>query len=344
MEETENKANNEMSSDDVATKNVFSQGRLPIRRQLLVLAGVLTVMFAVGGTSAYLTRDRSEPLPEDTTPTYVATRSGDDDAAVLFSNVELVAESAFVLDVRAGKVMYEKEPDVEWPLASITKLMTALVAKEIVAEGAVIPITADALKQSGDNGFSAGERFSYKKLSDLVLVQSSNDGAYALASAAGALLDPISPESAFVKAMNVRARELGLSSTTFRNPTGLDVSASEAGSYGTAREVAKLMSYILANHPELLEETVIPAANIESEDGGTHEARNTNRVVGEIAKVIGSKTGYTTLAGGNLVMAFDAGLDRPIIAVVLGSSYQGRFSDMVKLVEATLNEINSQNR
>lgn len=341
MDELEKNANQDETS---VTASPSTQGRLPVRKQLLVLTGVLSVMFAVGGVTAYLAHDKELPIPIDTTPANIGIKSGGEQDAVRFSDLEVLAKSAIVLDVSSGNVFYEKEPDKKWPLASITKLMTALVAKEIVTEGSVIPITANALQQSGDNGLLLGEKFSYKKLSDLVLLMSSNDGAYALASVAGALLDPASPESAFVKAMNVRARELGLSSTTFRNPTGLDISASEAGSYGTAREVAELMSYILANYPELLEETVVAKTTIGSINGETHAINNTNRVVGEIAKVIGSKTGYTTLAGGNLVMAFDAGLARPIVAVVLGSSYQGRFSDMVQLVEATLNEINSQNQ
>lgn len=344
MEETENKENIAEISKGEVTEEILKQNRLPVQKQLLVLVGVLAIMFTLGGASAYLARDRSTPVLEEELPTYMVTETDASKDVARFSDLKLLAESVFVFDIRAEKVLYEKDPDKKRPLASIAKLMTALVAKEIINEGTMIPITADALKQAGDNGLRSGERFSYKKLSDLVLLVSSNDGAYALSAAAGTLLDPNSPETAFVKAMNVRARELGLSSTTFRNPTGLDISKDEAGSYGTAREVAKLMSYILLNYPELIEETTVSKAVIDSEGGEAHAAYNTNLVVGEIAKVIGSKTGYTTLAGGNLVMAFDAGLDRPIVAVVLGSSYQGRFSDMVKLIETTLYEINNQNQ
>lgn len=341
MDESENKEN--ISETDMS-KNQSTRSRMPVRKQLLVLTGVLAIMFTLGGATAYFGREKTELAPTEVVPGNMVFETRDDEEMVKFSDLDILAKSAFVFDVQSGQVLFQKAPDTELPLASIAKLMTALVAKEIVEEGTVVPITADALKQSGDNGLLPGELFSYKKLSDLVLLVSSNDGAYALASAAGAVLDAESPESAFVKAMNVRARELGLSSTSFRNPTGLDISDKEAGSYGTAREVAELMAFILENYPELLEETLVTNTVIGSASGETHAVNNTNRVVGEIAKVIGSKTGYTTLAGGNLVMAFDAGLARPIVAVVLGSSYQGRFSDMVQLVEATLNEINSQNQ
>lgn len=335
---------NTTQPDGFRPEGSASRSGMPVNKQLMVLVGVLAIMFVVGGTSAYLAHDKKIPDQQEVIPTHVVEHSNNDTDGTRFSDINLLAESALVMDARSGEILYEKEPDTRRPLASITKLMTALVAKEIVAEGAVIPITAAALEQSGDNQLRAGEKFSYKKLSDLMLLVSSNDGAYALSSAAGALLDPDTPETAFVKAMNVRARELGLSFTTFRNPTGLDISESEAGAYGTAREVAKLASYILANYPDLLESTTRSDAVIGNEDGEVHAVHNTNLVVDEIAKVIGSKTGYTTLAGGNLVTAFDVGLDRPMVAVVLGSSYQGRFSDMVKLVQATLNEINSQNQ
>ena len=64
--------------------------------------------------------------------------------------------------------------------------------------------------------------------------------------------------------------------------------------------------------------------------------------MGNIAGVLASKTGYTTLAGGNLVVAFDAGLNHPVIVAVLGSSYNGRFSDVTTLIEAAKAALNTQ--
>ncbi len=69
-------------------------------------------------------------------------------------------------------------------------------------------------------------------------------------------------------------------------------------------------------------------------DGEYHDAINTNDIVSRIPNLIGSKTGYTDLAGGNLTVAFDAGFDRPIIITVLGSSREERFTDVLKLVNA----------
>lgn len=172
-----------------------------------------------------------------------------------------------------------------------------------------------------------------------MLLVSSNDGAYALGAFAGGALNANNPENAFVEAMNVRAKELGLKQTYFRNPTGLDLTETEAGAYGSARDVATLLEYILEKEPQLLEMTTEAEAVFLNESGQAHEASNTNYVVEVIPNAIASKTGYTTLSGGNLAVAYNVGLNHPVIAVVLGSTHQGRFSDILKLVEASRNEI-----
>ncbi|MCB9818904.1 D-alanyl-D-alanine carboxypeptidase [Candidatus Nomurabacteria bacterium] len=323
--------------------SVNKTSNMPVRRQLAIVALLLLGIFSFGASALWLGGDsdngggmtaslvQSEELDENET----------DVERISFDDLEILAQSAIVIDVQTDEVLYQKSPDESLPLASITKLMTALVASEVVEANDVIPITANALDQAGDSGLQSGERFSYKSLIDLVLLTSSNDGAYALSAYVGGALDSYEPEVAFVKAMNVRAKELGLSQTSFRNPTGLDISETEAGAYGSARDVAKLMKYILESSPELLEATTYIDTSVYSESGTLHKADNTNYVVDAIPNTIASKTGYTTLSGGNLVVAFNVGLNRPVIAVVLGSTHQGRFSDILKLVEATKSEIMS---
>ena len=316
--------------------------RLPVEKQLAVL-GVLAIgIFGVGGfTYIKNSLDKSREIADTASlasqEASVAPVGGE--LVDPFVGLSLGAQSVLVFDVRQQEIIYERSADTKWPLASITKLMTALVAHEIVDDQLVVPITKEALEQSGESGLLEGQRFSLGRLMDLILLTSSNDGAYALAAAAGAALDSSSPAEAFVKAMNVRAKELGLSNTYFRNPTGLDITEDEAGAYGTARDVAKLMEYIYTHHPYLLEETTNRNSAINDLSGVAREARNTNPVIDAIPGALGSKTGYTTLSGGNLAVVFNAGADRPVIVVVLGSSHQGRFSDVLKLVEATREEL-----
>jgi D-alanyl-D-alanine carboxypeptidase len=99
---------------------------------------------------------------------------------------------------------------------------------------------------------------------------------------------------------------------------------------------------MLEKHPELLEATKYQTIEIDSLDK-THKAQNTNMDVDQIPGLIASKTGYTSMAGGNLVIAFDASIGRPIIVVVLGSSLDGRFTDVSKLVSASQNYISQAN-
>lgn len=99
--------------------------------------------------------------------------------------------------------------------------------------------------------------------------------------------------------------------------------------------MAFLMEYIVLNEPDILTFTREDRTRVYSDTGQYHDAENTNYYVDKIPGLIGSKTGYTDLAGGNLVIAFNAGLNRPVVAVVLGSTLQERFTDIAKLVAET---------
>lgn len=311
-----------------------TQNGMPVVRQLLMLSLVLLAIFSasfVPKTLAKLQGDeRERPATEltEVDPTSSAPNTA------VFDGIDIRGTSAFVWDVNAQRVLYEKAPDEQLPIASITKLMTALVAFKIIDENADIEIGASAISQDGESGFMAGERFTLRTLADLTLISSSNDGAFAIAAAAGALLDEEDPARTFVEAMNVEAEELGMTQTYFRNPTGLDISTTEPGAESSARDIAFLMEHILKEHPGLLEATTRSSSVFYNENGAYHETENTNYALGDIPGIIGSKTGYTTLAGGNLAVAFDASLNRPIIVVVLGSTWSDRFGDVVKLSDA----------
>jgi D-alanyl-D-alanine carboxypeptidase len=135
--------------------------------------------------------------------------------------------------------------------------------------------------------------------------------------------------------MNVEAKKIALPQSYFLNETGLDESVTESGGYGSADDVAKLVQYILKNHPDILESTKYSSISIKSLSGA-HIAKNTDILADKIPGLLASKTGYTALAGGNLVVAFDTSIGRPFIAVVLGSTESGRFTDMQKLVDAAM--------
>jgi len=130
-----------------------------------------------------------------------------------------------------------------------------------------------------------------------------------------------------------------LTQTYFINPTGLDTNKTISGGYGSARDAAKLLEYAVINMPDIIESTRHTAINFESLSDINHRATNTNSSIDTLPGLIASKTGYTDLAGGNLVIAFDAGINRPIIISVLGSTQSGRFEDIEKLVNASLKSL-----
>jgi D-alanyl-D-alanine carboxypeptidase len=308
---------------------------IPVVRQLALLGTILLLLLGTAITPKLAAVFASAPAEDaahaaESAPT---ASSSAPESGEPFADIQLRAKAAYVWDVNNQKALYKKDEAKQLPLASITKLMTALIAHEVLDDSSKVTIDSLSVRQDGDSGLREGEVFSRLSLTDLTLMSSSNDGAFALAAAVGNVLKEGSGATAFVNAMNVRAKELGLHETFYKNPTGLDISPQEAGAYGSARDMAFLMEYILKNDPDILTYTTENGARVYSESGAAHDAENTNYYVDKIPGLIGSKTGFTDLAGGNLIVAFDAGLDRPIIAVVLGSTQQERFTDVLKLVK-----------
>ena len=281
-----------------------------LRKLLVPFAVILTLVL-----SSWATKEGEEILPE--TPSYKEVGQNPFDTLMVF------AQSAYILDVNHNEVLYEKNSGAQLPLASVTKLMTALLAAEALEKNRISLESLKIPKSVWD----------FDELITYTLVTSSNEGAQELASAVTAL----SPQGKdFVSIMNEKAREIGLSQTYFINPTGLDVGGRIGGGYGSARDVAYLMRYALIHYPDMLDGTRYGTVSLETKNGGELLAENTNTAVGMIPGVIGSKTGTTALAGGNLVIAFDAGLNRPIIISLLSGTEENRFRDAQRLAWATL--------
>jgi len=257
-----------------------------------------------------------------------------------FQNISLEARSTYIADLNTGEVLYSKNENEKLPLASITKLMTALVGRERMSESAVLTISKEDLSIEGDSGLREGERWRLGDLLRLMLLVSSNDAARAVATFVGSngnsniLGYPASAREHFVQMMNEKAVALNLPQMQFFNESGLDVSTSQNGGYGTAREVALLFAEIWKKYPEIIETTSRDSVKIFSQDTIAHYLINTNNITGHIPGLIASKTGFTDLSGGNLAVIFDKGVGDIFVAVVLGSSYKGRFEDMQKLVSA----------
>lgn len=259
-----------------------------------------------------------------------------------FKNVSLVARAAYVFDIRTNTVLFAMNENETLPLASVTKLMTALVARESIPASVVLTLTKDDLVAEGDSGLRSGERWRIGDLLRATLIISSNDGAHALAGFVGAGGHPENypdmglARANFIQMMNAKAAELKLDQMKFFNESGLDMDTTQSGGYGSAKNVAELIAELWAKYPDTVEITARKEVNIYSQDKIAHYLPNTNEIVGKIPGLIASKTGFTDLAGGNLAVIFDRGIGDPVVIVVLGSGYKERFGDVQKLVAATI--------
>lgn len=266
---------------------------------------------------------------------------GKNDKNIFFPEVFLEAKSAIVQEYPGGATLFEKNPDVQLPLASLVKLMTAFTAKEIfLLEPPPFPVmvrmSQDAIMQEGDSGFYPGEEFFAHDLLDAMLVASSNDAAFALAERAGLSLSDLDPEQAFINYMNRRAKELELSRTYFLNATGLDENEQISGGYSTVKDVALLLKYLLSFHPGVVEKTISHSFEVRSVDGVAHTITNSNEFASSLPGLIASKTGFTDLAGGNLAVVADIGFGHTVVMVVIGSTFEGRFRDIMALYYAAV--------
>ncbi len=250
------------------------------------------------------------------------------------------AKSYYVYDVIDQKPIFAMDEHEKLPLASITKLMSGLVVFDIMPETTIITITKDDVAMEGDTGLIVGEKWKLKDLIDFTLMTSSNDGMHAIASALN-YYEVVNNKDT-VKIMNEKAVNLGMNDTIFINETGLDIDKNMSGAYSSAYDVSTLFQSILKKDPTLISDTNKKEEEFISESNIKHSAVNTNEVMNKISGLIASKTGFTNLAGGNLAVIFDAGLMHPIIIVVLGSTTEGRFNDVIKLEQMTLQKFSEQ--
>lgn len=257
-----------------------------------------------------------------------------------FENIYIEARVAIVYDLKNSNIIFSKNSDESLPLASIAKVLSAVTAIDLLPEGTIVSVDRVFLSEEGDSGLFGNERWKLTDLIDFSLISSSNDGIAAIAGAAGALNSKNENleinHKEFIEKMNVKAQEIGMLQSHFNNVTGLDINETLSGGYSSAKDVALLFGYVLRSHPEIFEATRYESLKVESQSNISHKAENTNTDIRNIPGLIASKTGFTDLANGNLAIAFDPGVGRPIVVVVLGSSANGRFNDVKLLTNTTL--------
>jgi D-alanyl-D-alanine carboxypeptidase (penicillin-binding protein 5/6) len=253
----------------------------------------------------------------------------------VFDDLKIEAKAAIVKDMNTGEILYAKNADLSLPLASITKVLTVLTVDKLIDKD-TIRISLNDLLTEGDNNLLVGENFNKQDLIDLTLSVSSNDGATALASNAISSLRLGNQKVDFIEEMNELAQEIGMTRSKFYNETGLDQNEKSAGAYGSANDIAKLFEYAISNNKDLFKATAKNSLTVTSKEGFIHNTSNTNEIVDSLPNLLAGKTGYTDIAGGNLAVVIDPSLNKPLTIVVLGSSVDGRFVDVQKLSDKTI--------
>ena len=245
------------------------------------------------------------------------------------SEIEIEGKSALLMEEETGQVIYTQNEDLQLPTASLTKIMTLLVAMEEVDNGQVsiddeVVISQRAQSMGGSQiWLSAGDTILLKDLIKAVLVPSANDATVALAEHVGGTKEN------FVHLMNLKAEELGLEKTHFSNATGLPNDG--GGHYSTAKEVAIMARELIANFPIMLEWGNTRVAYIEVNDE-QKPIWNTNQLVGHFSGLDGLKTGWTDEAEYCLVGTAEQG-GRRLISVVMGAKDEaGRQEETRKLL------------
>ncbi len=236
--------------------------------------------FADEGTAVYVV-GAEKPLVR---------QAADDTAYYLLNNYasdpRVSASSYLVADLDTGEVILEKNKGMTWPIASVTKLATALTSLEAVDQYRVAEVSRAAVSTYGTAGhLSPGDKLEVQYLLYPLLLESSNDAAEVIANQAG--------RSHFIRTMNDKMQSIGLTQTHFEDPSGLS-----KNNVSTAEDLFRLASYVYKYKSYIFEVTKKPTVTI-----GRETWRNNNKFIHD-KNYLGGKNGYTDEAKHTLVSMF----------------------------------------
>lgn len=237
--------------------------------------------------------------------------------------LSLSSSVAYVLDQDTGEELVLKNADVALPIASVTKLMTALVIAEsgLPLDEKIKISREDYVRSNASSKLKSGMVLTRTAVLQAALMSSDNRAAHALARTFPG------GKKAFVREMNAKAAELGMTDSVFADPTGLD-----NRNHSTARDLGKLVNAVYA-YSEIREASTAPVAKLKAGKRWLN-MQTTNRLIGDPSWRIGiQKTGFTTAAGRCMVVQSEVG-ERRLVMVVLDSPDNGRRAEDMKTMRA----------
>lgn len=247
-----------------------------------------------------------------------------------FEDLNIQAKSYIVYDPKNQNVIYAKNENEVLPLASLTKVVSAITANKLADKSTKIIIRKSLMRKDEglDIGMKEGQIWKMNDLLKYALTISSNSSMDIIAST-------VSKTNAdFVENMNSYTKDLGYKNFHFNSASGLDY-VNVIGGEGSAVEYAKLFAKSYDLIPDVMSYTINSKVNLNSNSQKIYQVPNTNKSASEIVGLMASKTGYTDAAGGNLAVLYDSEVNKPIIIVVLGSTIDQRFEDVKKLLYTT---------
>jgi len=233
---------------------------------------------------------------------------------------EISARGVFIKDLTTDTILYQRDANIPLPIASTTKIATALVASEYFQPNTALTVKDGAAVSGAKVGFFKDESLSFRSLLYGMLLNSGNDAAYVIAeNYPGGVLG-------FVSAMNKKVAKLNLQNTHFTNPAGFDSS----DHFSSAADLALITEEALKNS-QLSRIFATKETEVLSLDKKyKHKLLNLNKLLSSVTGVLGIKTGYTSLAKENLVTLVERDGHR-ILMVVLGSD--DRFGETTSLID-----------
>ncbi|MDE2037887.1 MAG: D-alanyl-D-alanine carboxypeptidase [Patescibacteria group bacterium] len=232
----------------------------------------------------------------------------------------VTADAYLVGDLATGKIYLQKDPDAVMPIASMSKLVTAIVATDTMSPTTTVEVTEPETEVYPDpSNLQAGEKFSMKELLYPLLLDSSNVAAEALASS--------TDRAHFLNLMNGYAWEIGMSHSYFGDPSGLS-----PHNQASASDFFKLARYVYSSRPDLFQITRIPSVSVATtSDHGAHAFDSIHPFVRD-PRFIGGKTGHTDEAGDTMLTVLRLH-GRPIAVIVLHSLTGERAHDTELLAD-----------
>lgn len=231
------------------------------------------------------------------------------------SRPAIQAKSALVADLNSDTILYQKNSLQAFPIASLTKLMTALIIIQEHKLDEIVKIDTKSTQVGGSViGLQSNQKITIEDLLKGLLIQSGNDAAIALA------INNSSTVEAFVQKMNQKALDLNLQNTSFANPMGFD----DLENFSTAQDLYTLAKKIY-DYPEIQKIVNTKSETIYSTDKKiSHNLNSTNLILNNYLNIGGLKTGTTRQAGGCFI-GITKNTKNPKIAIILGSN--DRFLD-----------------